>query len=165
MGIDKMYIPSVLQCHWLIEGDEYEALKALPHSKHINSPSFCFEADGLAVDFHFRFYAQFSKSDPRCAIFLAIDKFRRFADNTKRLSVEADIKCSKDREFRQLLQMHVVPNQDIEYNICGFQTFDRDELYCNDSSDWQFAVKMSMEQHPVDEEEQHLMDLSHFFNV
>ena len=156
LSIDKETIPSVQQFQWIIAGDVYEELRALPVSEYIVSPQFAYDvetgSDRHRIMFHFRFYRQYSVDDPQCAIFLEIDEM---SDEVKRLRVEVDMKCDKKKRFRQLLRTRILSQKQ---RVTGFVTFHHREVDRNEKMDWMFAVKMFSAE-KVDDEEQFLRDL------
>ena len=157
-SIDKDAIPSVRQFQWNIVGRAYKKLRLLPVSKYIVSPSLVYDVltgfDRHRITFHFRFYRQYSEEEPQCAIFLEIDEM---PDDVKRLRVEIDMKCDKEKRFRQLLRTRVLSK---EQRVTGFITFHHREIEANEKMEWLFAVKMfNAEVFEVDEEEEFLMEL------
>ena len=158
LSIDKESIPSVQHINWIIDGNIYQKLKALPASRYISSHQFVYDAstgsDCHRFTFHFRFYRQYSVDDPQCAIFLEIDEM---PNELKRLTIEIDMKCDKERQFKQLLRTRVMSQ---EQRVTGFVTFHHSELDVNESMKWVFAMKvLNAEETEVDEEEEYLKDL------
>ena len=103
LSIDKETIPSVEQFEWVVDGHLYQKLKALSVSRYISSPQFTYDvpsgSDRHRIEFHFRFYRQYSAGNPQCAIYLEIDEMH---EEVKRLRVEVDMKCDKKKKFKQL---------------------------------------------------------------
>ena len=157
LSIDKEHVPSVQQYRWKIDGAEYETMRSLPVSDYVTSVEHQYIVDGVgAISFHFRCYGCYSADNPQCAIFL---KFDGIPDNLECLRIEVDIKCVKNKIFRQLLTTRILTK---DRNYCGFQAFECAELDENECIEWVFGVKIfKIKQYAVEREleEQYLMDL------
>ena len=110
----------------------------LPESEYITSPRFVSAVGGHRISFHFRFYGKYSEEEPQCAVFLEIVEM---PDELKRVRIEVDMKCIKQRPFRQLLRTRVLSKG---RRVTGFHVFGHEELERNESMEWLFAVKMFM---------------------
>ena len=78
----------------------------------------------------------------------------------KQLRIEVDIKCKKNKVYRQLLKTRILTK---EKGICGFQTFGHKELDANEGIEWLFGVKIfEAEQAPKDV---YLTELDHFIEI
>lgn len=162
--IDQDTIPSVQQFQWMITGGAYRKLRSLPVSKYIVSPAFEYNVlmDSVChrITFHFRFYRQYSEEESQCAIFLEMDEI---PDNVKRLRVEIDMKCDKNKQFRQLLTTRVLSKKQ---RVTGFITFDHREVSDNLVMSWMFAVKMfDAEQELRDADDEFLLHLRNSLSV
>ena len=147
LDIKTSNIRPVHEHQWEIADGEYETLKELNAGTHLVSPAFEYVLDsGVTIAYHFRCYAKYSLTSPKCAFFVAFDEF---PESVKRLRIEVDVQCYKKKKYEHLLKTQTLTEQD---RVAGFQAFAYDELERNESIAWRIGIKVvNVKQHSGDE--------------